>query len=48
MNLSNASKYKVDTNLLLIAVNVAELHHQSVLFIGISEEVPVYPQGRVA
>ena len=41
--LSNASKHKVDTNLLLIGDNVALLHHQRVLLTEIPGELLVHP-----
>lgn len=42
MSLSNAAKYKIDTNLFLIGGNVAELYHQSLLLIEVSGKVNSY------
>ena len=39
----NGSKYKIDTNLLLIGVNTAEFLHESVLLTDSPGEVPVHP-----
>ena len=41
--ISNASKYKIDANLLLLGNNVAEFYHQSILLIDIPGEVPARP-----
>ena len=43
MRLWNTSKFKIDTILLLIGSNVAELHHQRDILTDILGKVKVHP-----